>query len=478
MRLVVLVLITVFLFSNKLSAQTLVSSEYKGSRTLQQMQADFGILMQNGIEMYKILYETPDINGNLDTASGLLVIPIRDTPLQYPLLCYQHGTVSSKTDVPSELQGGYELATVFGGLGYLTAAPDFLGLGESRGFHPYVHADSEASAGIDMMRAARDYAAENGVGVNEQVFITGYSQGGHAAAALHLEIQENHSEEFDIVASAPMSGPYSISGEMRKVILSDEPYSFPAYLAYTALSYNEVYGLFDQVEDYFKPLYATRVQQFYDGNITLTSLNSILLSLLAGNEGSTVTKYMLQDSVLEGIANNLMHPANLALADNDVYDWAPEAPTRLLYCMADDQVLYTNSIVADSVMNLNGAPDVDAIDVNPEFDHGECVEPAVINTAIFFMQYQDLLPVATMETLRQDQVKAYPNPVEDQLVIEHEFADAQVQLLDLNGNVLLTEQLTDQRARIRVNMLPTGLYLLRVITPAGQWVDKVMVGRF
>ena len=107
MRLVVLVLITVFLFSNKLSAQTLVSSEYKGSRTLQQMQADFGILMQNGIEMYKILYETPDINGNLDTASGLLVIPIRDTPLQYPLLCYQHGTVSSKTDVPSELQGGY-----------------------------------------------------------------------------------------------------------------------------------------------------------------------------------------------------------------------------------------------------------------------------------------------------------------------------------------------------------------------------------
>ena len=474
MRLTLPVLIFFLFITSFTQAQNLIDSEYKGSRTLSQMQNDFGFLMQNGVEMYKVLYETLDVHGELDTASGLLVIPVREEALQYPLLCYQHGTVSSKTDVPSELRGGYELATVFAGLGYLTVAPDFLGLGESRGFHPYVHADSEASSGIDMMRAAREYADENGVGVNEQVFITGYSQGGHAAAALHKEIQENHSSEFNVVASAPMSGPYSISGVMRDVILSDEAYSFPAYLANTALGYDVVYDLFDDVEEYFTQPYAARIQQFYDGDLPLTSLNTLLISLLNQNEGASVTKFMLQDSILEAIADNPEHPINLALADNDVYDWAPEAPTRLIYCTADDQVSFLNSVVADSVMNANGAADLDAVDVNPAFDHGQCVEPATINAAIFFGQFQELLPVSTNEWLRKDQVAVFPNPANDVLTIRHEFSTARLELVDLNGSVVLSRILGDQAENIGIAGLASGVYVLRVTTKSGMWVEKVV----
>lgn len=462
------------IFCTNLAAQTLISSEFKGSRTLAQMQADFGPIMQNGIEMYKLLYETPDVHGNLDTASGLLVIPVRETAMQYPLLCYQHGTVSSKTDVPSQLRGGYELAAVFGALGYITAAPDFLGLGDARGFHPYVHAATEASAAIDMMRASRDYVEMNGVGMNDQVFITGYSQGGHAAAALHREIQLNYSEEFAIAASAPMSGPYSISGEMRAVILQEEPYSYPSYLANTALSYNLVYDLYQDIGDYFKEPYAARIRQYYEGDITLSFLNTVLVSFLTLNEGASITKYMLQDSILDAMENNPMHPINLALADNDVYDWAPEAPTRLIYCMADDQVVFTNSVVADSVMNLNGATDVQAIDVNSGFDHGQCVEPAVINTAIFFAQFQELLPVSADEVIPHDQIKVYPNPANELLVIEHEFAKAQAQIMDVNGKIYLTQFLKDQTEVIGIADLPSGLYILKVVTESGQWVDKVV----
>lgn len=474
MRSALVLIFSLFIFFTSTTAQTLISSEFKGSRSLAQMQADFGPIMQNGVEMYKVLYETPDIHGNLDTASGLLVIPIRDEPLQYPLLCYQHGTVSSKTDVPSNLRGGYELATVFGALGYITAAADFLGLGEARGFHPYVHADTEASVGIDIMRAARDFAENNGVGINEQVFITGYSQGGHAAAAVHLEIQENHSAEFDIAASAPMSGPYSISGAMRGIILSEEAYDYPSYLANTALSYNLAYGLFDSVEDYFKTPYSVRIQQFFDGQITLSSLNTLLIALLTQEAGAPITKYMLQDSILDAITNQPMHPINLALAANDVYDWAPEAPTRLIYCMADDQVVFTNSIIADSVMNANGAPDVMAVDVNSDFDHGQCVEPAVINTAIFFAQYQDLLPVATFETIPHDLIHVFPNPVSDVLVIQQDFAKAQLEVMDVNGKVFLTQSLSSSQEAIDMADLPSGLYILKVTTEAGHWVDKVV----
>ena len=136
-------------------AQNLVDAEYKGSISKEDMIANYGFLMQYGVDMYKITYETNDVFGQLDTASGLLVLPMHDQPTEFPLLCYQHGTINTPTDVPSNLQGGYELATIFAAVGYVTTAADFLGMGESRGFHPYVHADSEASAAIDMLFAAR-----------------------------------------------------------------------------------------------------------------------------------------------------------------------------------------------------------------------------------------------------------------------------------------------------------------------------------
>ena len=458
-------------------AQDLISFEYKGERSLTFMQANFGFFMQNGVEMYKITYTTPDIHGVLDTASGLLVLPVRDEVFSYPLLCYQHGTVGSKTDVPSNLQGGWELAAVWGGLGYVTAAPDFLGLGEARGFHPYVHADTEASAGLDMMRAVRQYGEEHEVYINDQVFVTGYSQGGHAAAALHKEIQENHSDEFDLAASAPMSGPYSISGAMKEFILSDEIYFFPAYFPYTILSYNLAYDLFDDVEEIFKQPYADRIREFGDGEITLGTLNDDLIDMLTDNTGASVTKRMIQDSIIEAVVNIPDHPYNLALEDNDVYDWAPEVPTRLLYCMADDQVVYTNSIIADSVMNANGAANVMAIDVDSDADHGGCVEPAVISGALFFGIYQQISPVVGVEDVfgKVNEVSAYPNPAEGFIALDVTPQNALVQLLDANGKVQLEERLHTNGQQIVVDQLPAGLYFIQVVSDEGYWNGKVMI---
>jgi hypothetical protein len=39
----------------------------------------------------------------------------------------------------------------------LSAMPDYIGMGGSPGLHPYVHAASEATASIDMIRAAREF---------------------------------------------------------------------------------------------------------------------------------------------------------------------------------------------------------------------------------------------------------------------------------------------------------------------------------
>lgn len=474
MKQLLLSLFFVFSIIISLPGQDLVSSDFIEHRTVEQMQADFGVFMSWSVDLYKVTYTTPDIHGVIDTASGLVVVPV-GLDRAFPLLLAQHGTVGSRDDVPSNLRGGYELAVVYGGLGYVSAAPDYLGLGESRGFHPYVHAETEASAGIDLLFAVRQQAFEDGFYLNEQLFIMGYSQGGHAAAAAHKVIQEEYETDFTVTASAPMSGPYSISGEMRKVMLSDEAYFFPAYIQYTSLSYNEVYGLYDNTEAFFKQPYADMMDEFYNENINLGTLNNMLISQLESDFGASITKNMIQDSVVTAMLNNENHPVNVALRANDVYDWVPEAPTRFYYCMSDEQVAFRNSIVVDSVMNANGAEDVMAIDINSDLDHGACVEPAITASIFFFASYQEIEYILDAEEEFDLSINAYPNPTTDWIYLIDVPLNATIELIDLNGKIQKRKLVDDLNPRLNVVDLPIGLYVLKVRSENQTWTEKVLI---
>ena len=76
-----------------------------------------------------------------------------------------------------------------------------------------------------MIRAAREFITNDlNLIDNSQVFLTGYSQGGHACMATHKYIHENSLQsEFDVIASAPCSGPYDLSGIMADTIMSQHP---------------------------------------------------------------------------------------------------------------------------------------------------------------------------------------------------------------------------------------------------------------
>ena len=72
-------------------SQQIVSVVSKGNRSLAQMQTLYGAIIQNGVDLYKVTYTTPDAFGQPDTASGLLVVPVRQQSSRYPVLVYQHG---------------------------------------------------------------------------------------------------------------------------------------------------------------------------------------------------------------------------------------------------------------------------------------------------------------------------------------------------------------------------------------------------
>ena len=456
----------IFLSWNAFS-QNLISAEAVSSKTKIELVNEFNLpagLVQNGTELYKVLYKTTNIQGLQDTASGLIAIP--DFVGEYPLLCYQHGTANSRNEVPSVinpstgLPDGDFLSVIFSSFGYVVAAADYLGMGESKGFHPYLHLETQASAAIDLLFATQEFMETKNSSLNEQLFISGYSQGGHAALSAHQKIQDNFSNDFTVTASAPLSGPYSVSKVMVDLILQDEEYFTPAYIPQTLLSYNLVYNLFEETNEYFKQPYSATIDSFFLEKIDLQTLNSILINQLISETGGSFPKAMLQDSILAA-ADDLDHPLKLALLDNDNTNWIPEAPTRLYYCTADDQVPYKNSLFADSIFQVNGAFDLTSFDVDSGADHGECITPAVTAALFFFLQYQEF-SVGTSELgSLAEGLQVYPNPTSGRITIKWAGQIGKLELYNSIGFRIFQTPIDNHETRsLNLFDLDPGLYFL------------------
>ncbi|WP_327145502.1 lipase family protein [Nocardia sp. NBC_01327] len=144
-----------------------------------------------------VRYWMASSNGAPKQASGALFVPAGPAPENgWPIVAFDHGTTGlgmgcgGKSD-PSTAPYDHFIAdedTIMRSLvsqGYAVVAPDYLGLGlYDTGPHPYLELQSEATATIDMVRAARAARPE----LSGTWAVLGLSQGGQAALATsHLQ---------------------------------------------------------------------------------------------------------------------------------------------------------------------------------------------------------------------------------------------------------------------------------------------------
>jgi pimeloyl-ACP methyl ester carboxylesterase len=339
-------------------------------------QAGLALPPGSAVNLYKLAYETINPFGVRAIASGLLVLPENPTNA-LPLASYQHGTIVLKQEVPSSALGiETDIGLALGTSGYAAVLPDYLGLGDSPGLHPFVHAKSEATAAVDMLRAARAFCASNSVALNGQLFLLGYSEGGHATMALHRELEQFHTNEFTITASAPMAGPYDLSGTMVNDFLSGRAMPNPYYFLYLLVTYQSIYHFADSLSDVLVSPYNTILPPLLDGLHDGSVINQAMISAVPTN--------VLRPEFLASFRANPNHPLRLALAKNDVYEWTPRAPMRLYHCGGDQDVLLANSQVALNWFNQHGAPQVQLIGDTLIFDHTDCAPIVLLAAKLWF----------------------------------------------------------------------------------------------
>jgi hypothetical protein len=174
-----------------------------------------------------------------------------------------------------------------------------------------------------------------GYQLNGEVFLTGYSQGGHAAVASLREISEHHSSEFNVKMAAPGSGPYYLSELEFNYMFKNPAYTTPQYGLYAIASCQYTRGtIYTDIHQIIKPEYS-----------------GLYTSEILGQTGNVewIPKPwtdMLQPDFLDQLQNNPQHPFRMCLAESNNYDWDNSYLTYYYYTTGDEQVDYHQSLEA------------------------------------------------------------------------------------------------------------------------------------
>lgn len=409
------------------------------------------------VDVHRVVYETPDVDGSTTTASGLVMIPNADTACSLPMLAYLHGTKIKKTETFYYLQGEWQLGIMAATSGYAMVMPDYIGLGNSPGIHPYQHTESQATASIDIMRVCRTICEQENRSLNGQLFILGYSQGGHATLGTHRMIQEELNGEFTVTASAPGSGAYDLSDSQLEMVASFDPYSVPGYLPFLIQSYQHVYGnLYDSLQQIYVPPYDQTLPPLLQGNHGMWEVDNAM---------PPVPRDIIQPDYADAFFSDTTHPAYLALKANDVYEWVPDAPVLFNYCRNDEQVSFENTIVASSYMINAGATDIEVIERDTALGHFDCAQPSIFFSKFWFdgmAEFCSNVGTGIKELSESSRIQFYPNPLTGSTVRFENEKPLIVRLLDLRGRKVSSSQRITTGASFTVPNHLSGIYLIEI----------------
>jgi pimeloyl-ACP methyl ester carboxylesterase len=328
------------------------------------------------VKVVAINYLTPGAKGESSNASGVLLMPTgADCTAAAPLVAYAKGTDVQRNRTlanPTDTETGL-LAAMYAGQGYAVVATDYLGFARSSySFHPYLHADSEASSVVDAIRAARNALPTVGGSFSGKVMLTGYSQGGHASMAAHRAIEKSLGNEINVVAGAHLAGPYNLSGTAK---LPNAIAGYQFFVPYMVNAWQKVYGnLYTNISSVYRAPYDGWIADLLpSATLNYTTLLStgpttgqFWLPGALGQTPNQARDELFQSSFLADLSTNANSPVLAAAKLNDLLDWSPKAKVLLCGGAGDPTVPpAVHQQVMKAAFDAKGLSNVSSVDVDP-----------------------------------------------------------------------------------------------------------------
>ena len=316
---------------------------------------DFSFVMYNSVEAFSVKYYTENEKGDIILASGAMFVP-QNTSIPF-IMSIQHST-ETKRDLVASVSPENSTEGIIGllaaSMDYLVLVPDYPGFGASTCTHPYLHANSIVPSVIDLALVGKKYCTDQEIIFRDDLYLTGFSEGGYVSLLTQKVIEESYQDEFDLIAVAPLSGPYDLKGMFDKII-QEGSYSTPAYVAYVLTAYDKIYG-WNSLESFFRAPYASMMPGLFDGTRSWGEITNALPVTLHELLHPDFNMYY----PLPHENNNDFKSTGLvsALNENTQLDWVPKAPVNFFHGDCDDVVFCMNAINAKNAFIANGAQDV------------------------------------------------------------------------------------------------------------------------
>ena len=222
-----------------------------------------------GVDVYYLKFWTLGGAGETTESSGAMMGPTGGAGCSgpRPIVLYAHGTNTNKalnlaniTD-PTNTEGVL-IAAMFAAQGYIVVAPNYAGYDISTlGYHPYLNAVQQSGEMMNILSAARTAlpnTLSNAASDSGQLFITGYSQGGHLAMATQRAMEAAGAK---VTAAAPMSGPYALEAFGDAIMFGDVDLGSTVFTPFLTTSYQKAYGnIYTTPSDIYSATYAAGIE--------------------------------------------------------------------------------------------------------------------------------------------------------------------------------------------------------------------------
>ncbi|MFN4986083.1 MAG: alpha/beta hydrolase family protein [Ignavibacteria bacterium] len=317
---------------------------------------------KNAVDLYRVVYPSvvPEQLNRPTRASGLIAIP-KVANKNLPVVMYQHGTVFTKTAVPSFPEESYETRLMiarFAGDGYIVVAADYFGKGLSDEPDSYLVKASTQQACTDMYHTAKIIL--DAVGYKpSQFFLSGWSQGGWATLVFL-----NHLENLGIKVTAAVaaSAPSDIYTIMNRWINNYEPVDAVYLTGCAALQINAHEFYYNQPglsSGAFKPEYLQAARDLHANKI-------------GWSEYSKMVPFKIRDMMTESFVKSSIGgetPYWQTLQKTHGYRWRSVTPLR---CYHGGQDEVTPSYIAElpaGFQTLIGGGPTQALFAGQSADH-------------------------------------------------------------------------------------------------------------
>ena len=246
-----------------------------------------------------------------------LFLKVMSKHLLYPISMVQFLAMTVLLQILKILGSGeYTIMAIFSSFGFVVSMPDYIGYGASvASEHPYEHGNSLGSTSYDMLKATKEFLANEKIKTNNKLFLLGYSEGGYATLALQKHLENKG--DLSITHSLPGAGAYNKTEFSKDILSQDIELPHMANYLWVVYTYNRIYkNLRRPWSDYVVSPYAE----------VLTNINSKDITQINLDEFETNPQKLFMSDFLKNLNDKTDEAFLSALSDNDLLDWNPIAP--------------------------------------------------------------------------------------------------------------------------------------------------------